>query len=99
MFERHKPMYMTRAISEELSKEHQQFIFQYLREQQNQLTDYLQVFEFYIENNQQFLRQEQEVPHREAAIFVTLEECRPIWRTVWAMDQHDHIILLFPSDY
>lgn len=93
-------MYMTRAVAEELSTEHQQFIFRYLRQLQNQLTDYLQVFKFYIENNQQFLIQKQEVPHRETTIFVTLEESRPIERTVWAMDQgREGIVILFPEDY
>ncbi|KAB7666035.1 DUF960 family protein [Bacillus sp. B1-b2] len=100
MFETHKPRYMTRAVTEQLSTEHQQFIIQYLLKQQNQLTDYLQVFEFYVENNQQFLRQEQEVPHREVIIFVRLEKCRPIKRTVWAMNQGlEGIIIMFLEDY
>lgn len=100
VFERSKPRYMTRAVTEELSKEHQQLIIDYLEEKQELLTDYLQVFEFYVENNQQWLIQRQEVPNRETTIFVQLEEAEPIERTVWVMDQgSEGVIILFPEDY
>lgn len=90
---------MTRAVAEELPEEHIQFIIKYLESYQDRLTDYLQVFEFYIENKEQFLIQRQEVPNRETTIFVPLKECNSINRTVWAMDQNDHVMFLFPEDY
>lgn len=100
MFERNKPRYMTRTVAETLSKEHQQFLLRYLDEKQERLTDYLQIFEFYVENNQQWLIQRQEVPNRETTIFVQLEEAEPIERTVWVMDQGlEGVIILFPEDY
>ncbi len=99
MFEPSKPRYMTRAVAEELPEEQIQFIIKYLQDYQDRLTDYLQVFEFYIENKEQFLIQRQEVPNRETTIFVPLKECKPINRTVWAMDQNDHVMVLFPKDY
>lgn len=91
---------MTRAVSEELSIEHQHFIIQFLQEHHAHLTDYLQVFEFYVENNKQWLIQKQEVPNRETTIFVMLEDCQPVERKVWVMDQErEGIIILFPEDY
>jgi hypothetical protein len=100
MFEPHKQIFMTRAVTEELSIEHQHFIIQYLKENHTQLTDYLQVFDFYLEGNKQWLIQRQEVPNRETTIFVMLEECQPIKRKVWVMDQEgEGIIILFPEDY
>jgi hypothetical protein len=99
VFEKDKPTYMTRAIANELDKEHQQFILGYIFENGEQLTDYLQVFEFYIENNQQWLVQRQEEPNRETTIFVHLNQCKPITRKVWVMDQDDHVMILFPEDY
>lgn len=99
MFEPNKPFYMTRAVSDELSQEHQQFIQRYIYENHEKLTDYLQIFEFYIEDGQQWLIKTQEEPDRETTIFVKLEEVLPINRKVWAMDQDDYIMLLFPSDY
>ncbi|WP_158674385.1 hypothetical protein [Lysinibacillus antri] len=53
VFESKKQYYMTRAVAEELPDEHKRFILQYLHEKQQYLTDYLQIFEFYIENGQQ----------------------------------------------
>ncbi|PKG24281.1 DUF960 family protein [Niallia nealsonii] len=100
MFEPHKSIYMTRAVSEKLSIEHKQSIIQYLQEHQSQLTDYLQVFDFYIEDNEQWLIQRQEVPNRETKIFVMLDDSDPIERTIWVMDQDSEgIIILFPDDY
>lgn len=99
VFEKDKPAYMTRTIANELSKAYQQFILGYINENGEQLTDFLQIFEFYIENNQQWLFQRQEVPRRETTIFVELNDLEPITRKVWVMDQEDHIMLLFPEDY
>ncbi|MFD2443707.1 DUF960 family protein [Bacillus sp. CGMCC 1.16607] len=99
MFETDKSMYMTKAVSEELGNDHQQFIIQYLLENQSILTDYLQVFEFYIENDKQWLIQRQEEPSRETTIFVGLENNKPIKRTVWVIDQGNEIVILFPEDY
>lgn len=90
---------MTRAVAEELSAEHQQFIVRYLHEFHLELIDYFQVFEFSITEEKQLLRQKQEQPQRETKIFVTLKETKPITRTVWAMDQLDHVMILFPEDY
>jgi hypothetical protein len=70
VFERHKPRYMTKRISKELSKDHLLCILHYLDQYEGQLEDYLQVFEFYLESNQQWLIQRQEVPDRETTIFV-----------------------------
>jgi hypothetical protein len=99
VFEKYKPRYMTKAVSDELSEEHLLFIFQYLDQHQNQLNDYLQVFEFYIEEGQQWLNQRQEVPNRETTIFVEINNARPIERNVWVMDQSDYVMILFPKDY
>lgn len=99
MFETHKPIYMTKAVAEEMSEEHLYYIIQYLIEKIEQLTDYLQVFEFYIENGGQWLIQRQEVPERETTQFVDLKETKPIYRKVWVLDQHDHVMILFPEDY
>ena len=99
MFEPTKPFYMTRAISEELPVEHQQFILQYIFEHHQQLNDYLQIFEFYMENDQQWLIQRQEEPERETTIAIHLVETGPIHRKVWVMDQIDHVMILFPKDY
>jgi hypothetical protein len=78
MFEKDKPTYMTRTIANELDKEHQQFILRYIDENGEQLTDYLQIFEFYIENNQQWLVQRQEEPNRETTILTNLNDSEPI---------------------
>jgi succinate dehydrogenase flavin-adding protein (antitoxin of CptAB toxin-antitoxin module) len=99
VFEKDKPTYMTRAIANELDKELQQFILRYIDENGEQLTDYLQIFEFYIENNQQWLVQRQEEPNRETTILINLNDSEPIDRKVWAMDQGDHVMVLFPEDY
>lgn len=90
---------MTRAVANELSQEHQQFILRYIQENQKKLTDYMQVFDFYVEGNQQWLIQRQEQPERETTIFVKLNNSFPVNRKVWVMDQGDHVILLFPEDY
>ncbi|MCP1143660.1 DUF960 family protein [Lysinibacillus endophyticus] len=99
MFEPTKQFYMTRAIAEELSVEHQQFILKYIFEHHQKLTDYLQIFEFYIENEQQWLIQRQEEPERETTIYVELTTIRPIERKIWVMDELDHVMILFPEDY
>lgn len=99
MFETTKPFYMTRAVADELPVEHQQFILQYIFEHNQQLTDYLQIFEFYIENNQQWLVQRQEVPNRETTISVALTHAEATVSKVWLMDQGDHVMILFPEDY
>ena len=91
--------YMTRAVADELSGEHQQFILRYLVEQALQLTDYLQVFEFYVENDEQWLRQRQEVPHRETIVEVNLYKAKQIERTVWSIVDDQYVIILFPEDY
>lgn len=90
---------MTKSIQEELSFEHQQFILRYIHENHNCLNDYLQIFMFYSENNQQWLNQQQEVPKRKKVLFVPLNQSKPINRKVWVMDQGDHVIMLFPEDY
>lgn len=95
-----KKIFVTRRIAEELPAEHQFFIVKYLHENDEQLTDYFQVFEFYTENHQQWLIQRQEVPERETTIFVGLTEEEAIDRTVWAINQgEDGTIILFPEDY
>jgi hypothetical protein len=99
LFEVNKPKYMTKSIQEELSFEHQQFILRYIHENHNCLNDYLQIFMFYSENNQQWLNQQQEVPKRKKVLFVPLNQSKPINRKVWVMDQGDHVIMLFPEDY
>ncbi|KFZ43675.1 hypothetical protein CS060_13135 [Anoxybacillus flavithermus] len=99
MFERYKPRYMTRAVADTLSEEHLQFILRYVDERNEQMTDYLQVFEFYVQNHEQWLVQRQEQPERETTVFVPLEKAPPIEQTVWVMDQQDHVIVLFPSCY
>ncbi|MEK4712065.1 DUF960 family protein [Sporosarcina sp. FSL K6-5500] len=92
--------YMTRAINEELNQEHLHFIIKYLFEHSEQLTDYLQIFEFYTVNDQQWLLQRQEEPHRETVIPVQLIATEPINRKVWVMEQGDEgIMILFPEDY
>ncbi|WP_420812971.1 DUF960 family protein [Peribacillus acanthi] len=64
------------------------------------LNDYLQIFEFYIEDNQQWLIQRQEEPNRETTIYVELKASEPISCKVWVMDQGgEGIIILFPEDY
>ncbi|MEK4530523.1 DUF960 family protein [Solibacillus sp. FSL K6-1554] len=90
---------MTKAIAEELSVEHQQFILKYIFEKYEQLSDYLQIFEFYIVDDQQWLIQRQEEPEQETTIYVEIETAVPINRKVWVMDQEDHVMILFPEDY
>lgn len=99
LFEDEKPRYITRAVGEELSIEHQQFIFNYIHEHKANMNDYFQIFNFYIENDEQWLIQMQEKPNRETTVFVPLKRSVPINRKVWIMDQVDHIIMLFPEDY
>lgn len=100
IFEKDKSIYMIRAIADELSAEHRQFIYMYLMEQNHQLTDYLQIFEFYICNNEQWLIQRQEQPLRKTKIHVKLDRCEPINEKVWMIDQgSEGIIVLLPSDY
>ncbi|MFV2046290.1 DUF960 family protein [Metabacillus sp. YM-086] len=99
MFEADKPIYMTRAVAEELPDELKYFIVQYLHGCHHNLTDYLQVFEFSNNQNKQLLRQRQEQPYRETQIFVPLKDNKVISRTVWAMDQVDHVLFLFPENY
>jgi hypothetical protein len=90
---------MTKRISEELSEDHLLYILHYLDQHEGQLEDYLQVFEFYIERDQQWLIQRQEVPERETTIFAGQGVTKLIERIVWVMDQQDHIMILFPEDY
>ncbi len=74
---------MTRAVANELGHEHQQFILGYIHENQEKLSDYMQVFDFYVEGNQQWLIQRQEQPERETTIFVQLHNSLPVNRKVW----------------
>jgi hypothetical protein len=90
---------MTSTVAEELSQEHQQFIVDFIYSHYTEMDDYLQVFEFYVKNNKQFLIQRQEEPRRKINFYMELKDSGPINRTVWVMDNHDHIILLFPEDY
>lgn len=90
---------MTKAVAETLPSEHQQFILNYLVAQAEQLTDYLQVFEFYIENGEQWLKQRQEVPYSESLVSINLCKAKPINRTVWTIVDDQHATLLFPEDY
>lgn len=99
MFEKTKPIYMTLSISYELSEEHVQFILQYIKRHYVNMTDYLQIFKFYIEDDEQWLIQKQEEPIQETRILIKLLESEPIDRKVWVMDQVDHVIILFPEDY
>jgi hypothetical protein len=99
MFETNKDKYLTCAVADELSQEHQQFILNFIDDYQEQFTDSVQIFEFYIENNQQWLIQCQEEPNRKTTVFVDLESSKPVNRKVWVMDQGDHVMLLFPEDY
>jgi hypothetical protein len=99
MFEDNKKIYMTRAVANELSQEHQFFILGYIHEHQEKMTDFMQVFDFYVKYNQQWLIQRQERQERETTIFVQLNNSLPINRKVWVMDQGNHIMLLFPEDY
>lgn len=99
MFENDKQIFVTKAIAEQLSAEHQFFIYQYIQEYHAHLTDYLQIFEFYLENSEQWLIQRQEEPNRETTIDINLEVAEPINRKVWVMDQGEHIMILFPEDY
>ena len=99
MYQSVQGYYMTRAVADELSGEHQQFVLQYLVKQRKQLTDYLQVFEFYIENNEQWLRQRQEVPYREVIVEMKLNKAKPIERTVWSIVDDGYVTVLFPEDY
>lgn len=99
MFEIHKPRYMTSRIAEELSEEHLTFIIRYMDKHQKNLTDYLQIFDFYVENDQQWVVQRQEVPEKETTIFVKLDKATPIERKVWVMDQEDYVMVLFAEDY
>ncbi|MCM3116317.1 DUF960 domain-containing protein [Neobacillus sp. MER 74] len=99
MFGRNKRIFMTRAVANEMSQGHLQFIIGFIYEHQEQLTDYFQIFEFYTENDQQWLIQRQEKPDRETTIFVNLNDSKPITRKVWVIDQVDHMRVLFPEDY
>ena len=99
MYQSVQGYYMTRAVADELPGEHQQFILQYLVKQQKQLTDYLQVFEFYIENNEQWLRQRQEIPYREVIVEIKLNKAKPIERAVWSIVDDGYVTVLFPEDY
>lgn len=99
MFDNDKQIFVTKAIEEQLSDEHQFFIYLYMQEHHERLTDYLQIFEFFIENNEQWVIQRQEEPNRETTIAIKLEVANPINRKVWVMDQGEHIIILFPEDY
>lgn len=99
MYQSIKGYYMTRDVANELPGEHQQFILHYLVKQQKQLTDYLQVFEFYVENDEQWLRQRQEAPYREFILAVKLGKEKPIERTVWSIVENHCVTLLFPEDY
>lgn len=99
MFEPAKPFYMTRAVAEELSEEHRQFILQYIHKHHNTMTDHLQIFEFYLEGEKQWLVQRQEQPERETTIFVELQETKPIERKVWVIAEESHCLILFPEDY
>lgn len=99
MYESVQGYYMTRAVADELSGDHQQFILRYLVEQQKQLRDYLQVFEFYIENDEQWLKQRQEEPPSETIVAVKLSKAKPIERTVWSIVDDRNVTVLFPADY
>lgn len=100
MFEPSKKMYMTRNISERLSGGHILFIVTYLHDNHATLSDYLQVFEFVIEESKQLLIQRQEEPKRESKFVVEIGGCNPINETVWAIDQGDEgVIILYPEDY
>lgn len=99
MFDQSKALYMTKTIAQELPTEHLHFIIDYLIKHQPKLTDYLQVFDFYVEQQQQWLVQRQEQPEREATIQVPLKESEPIEQTVWAIDQGtEGVLILFPKD-
>lgn len=100
MFDNDKQIFVTKAIAEQLCAEHQFFILKYIHEFGEKMRDYLQVFEFYIENGEQWLIQRQEVPEQETTVHVGLDKEKAIDRTVWVMGQGDDgRIILFPEDY
>ncbi|SIS41505.1 DUF960 family protein [Salimicrobium flavidum] len=98
MFEPIKPKYMTKRVADELNVELLGWIVHYLDVHFEKLSDYLQVFEFYVEGSEQWVVQKQEVPDRKTTIKVEIDG-KPLKRTVWTLDQEDHVMILFPSDY
>lgn len=100
MFSFDDEIFMTSTIARELPVEHQQFIYHYFKTRQEIMTDYLQIFQFYVQDEKQFLLQSQEQPERETIVEVPLQKEEPIEQTVWMMNQgEDGSIILFPSDY
>lgn len=100
MFNHDRQIFVTKAIAEQLSAEHQFFILKYIHEFSENMTDYLQVFEFYTEDDEQWVIQRQEVPDLETTVKVELDKEKAIDRTVWVMDQGpDGHLILFPEDY
>ncbi|MCE4049918.1 DUF960 family protein [Bacillus sp. Au-Bac7] len=99
MFELQKDSYMTGTVKTELSQEHQLFILNYITRFHKQMTDYFQIFEFFVQGDHQWLLHRQEEPEIETLVKVDLQEALPISQKVWAMDEQDHIIILLPEDY
>lgn len=94
-----KSLYMTRAFAEEVPREYKQFLLEYLWKYSEEMTDYLQVFEFYTEGGKEYLRQSQEVPERSRTTAVELPGKVFYTRKIWLMDEGSHRIFLFPEDY
>lgn len=96
-----KPKYITRGISNRLSLEMQQLLWEYIHVASNKHElDYLQVFEFEREGRKIKIIHKQEVPEfQEVHEIVVADNVNIPSEKVFAIDNGDHVTMLFASEY
>ena len=100
LFDKSKPRYETKGISEELSIEYRIILWNFIEELASEMDlDYLQVFEFKVENgDSQIILHSQEVPeYVKEHKFPLVDE--GVENKVFVIDDGDHCTMLWASEY
>ena len=102
-FDASKPRYMTKGIEQKMPMEYQFLIWNYIDELDKSIDlDYLQVFDFSIENHLemkiQCIEHSQEVPEYQTTHKIS-NPSETITGRVFVIDDGDHSTMLWASEY
>ena len=91
--------YITKGVQEHIPTLLMLFMWEAIdRGREERTLDYLQIFTFYVEDNQQKVRYEQEQPPYER-VYVCGEATTGIEEKVYVIDDGDHITMLLANEY
>ena len=91
--------YITKGVQERIPILLVLFIWETIdRGREERTLDYLQIFTFYVEDNQQKIKHEQEQPPYER-VYVCGEATTGIEEKVYVIDDGDHITMLLANEY